>query len=85
MLEAQDKIGGRLKTDRSLGIAFDAGASWIVGPKGNEITLIANKAGANAFLTSDESLKVYDINGQEYSASELTKAEIKYNSSFTMN
>ncbi|MGR7814350.1 flavin monoamine oxidase family protein [Lacinutrix undariae] len=79
VLEAQDKIGGRLKTDRSLGIAFDEGASWIHGPKGNPITSIADKAGANTFLTSDDNLAVFDYNGQEYSDSKLIKTERKYN------
>ena len=79
VLEAQGKIGGRLKTDRSLGIAFDEGASWIHGPKGNPITSIADKAGANTFLTSDDNLAVFDYNGKEYSDSKLTKTERKYN------
>ncbi len=38
VLEAQEKIGGRMRTDRSLGVAFDEGASWIHGPSGNPIT-----------------------------------------------
>jgi len=38
VLESQDKIGGRLRTNRSLGIAFDEGASWIHGIDGNPIT-----------------------------------------------
>jgi monoamine oxidase len=35
VLEAQDKIGGRTRTNRTLGVAFDEGASWIHGPTGN--------------------------------------------------
>ncbi|HNL07866.1 MAG TPA: FAD-dependent oxidoreductase, partial [Chitinophagales bacterium] len=38
VLEAQEKVGGRLRTNRSLGIAFDEGASWIHGTDGNPIT-----------------------------------------------
>ena len=55
VLEAQEKVGGRTTTDRRLGIAFDAGASWIHGPKGNPITNLAAQAGANTYLTDDES------------------------------
>ena len=66
VLEAQDKVGGRLRTDRSLGLAFDEGASWIHGPNGNPITSLAQQAGATTFLTDDESLKVYDVNGTLY-------------------
>ena len=39
ILEAQDKVGGRLRTERSLGIAFDEGASWIHGIDGNPIKI----------------------------------------------
>jgi monoamine oxidase len=67
VLEAQEKIGGRLRTDRSLGIAFDEGASWIHGPKGNPITNLASQADANTYLTDDDSLNVFDNNGTAYS------------------
>ena len=45
VLEAQDKAGGRIRTNRSLGIAFDEGASWIHGPKRNPISDLATEAG----------------------------------------
>lgn len=67
VLESQEKIGGRLRTDRSIGIAFDEGASWIHGPKGgNPITALAAQAGASTYLTDDESLRIYDQSGKEY-------------------
>ncbi|MGC5317067.1 FAD-dependent oxidoreductase, partial [Escherichia coli] len=56
LLESQSKIGGRLRTNNSLGFAFDEGASWIHGPDGNPITSLASSAGANTFLTEDNSL-----------------------------
>jgi monoamine oxidase len=66
VLEAQEKIGGRIRTDRSLGIAFDEGASWIHGPKGNPITNLASQAGANTYLTDDDNLVVFDNIGTAY-------------------
>lgn len=63
ILEAQDKIGGRLRTNRSLGIAFDEGASWIHGIDGNPITTLAQQSGMTAAFTDDESRKSYDIGG----------------------
>ena len=71
VLEAQEKIGGRLRTDRSLGIAFDEGASWIHGPKGNPITNLASQAGANTYLTDDDNLAVFDNTGTAYSTTFL--------------
>lgn len=80
VLEAQDRAGGRLRTDRSLGIAFDEGASWIHGPKGNPITDLAARAGASTFRTDDDSVRVYDANGMAYTDAALTQAESQFNS-----
>lgn len=63
ILEAQNKVGGRLRTNRSLGIGFDEGASWIHGIDGNPITSLAQQAGMTTFETVDESRKSYDIGG----------------------
>jgi monoamine oxidase len=71
VLESQDKIGGRIRTDRSLGIAFDEGASWIHGPKGNPITNLVSQAGAITYLTDDDNLQVFDNTGTAYSDSFL--------------
>jgi len=78
ILEAQSKVGGRLKTDRSLGVAFDEGASWIHGPIKNPITKLAQKSGMQTFLTKDESIKVYDIDGSEYLPEFLQQQEELY-------
>ena len=51
VIEAQSKVGGRLKTNRSLDIAFDEGASWIHGPDGNPITELISPSGVNTFPT----------------------------------
>ena len=79
VLEAQDKVGGRLRTDRSLGIDFDEGASWIHGPKGNPITVLSDKAGIQTYLTPDTSLVVYDEEGNVYNNQLLDDQEDLYN------
>lgn len=78
VLEAQNKVGGRIKTDRSLGVAFDEGASWIHGPKGNPITKLALESGAKTFLTDDDSVEVFDIDGTAYSDKILVNTEDEY-------
>lgn len=75
VLEAQDKVGGRLRTNRTLGIDFDEGASWIHGIKGNPLTSLAKKARMQTAFTDDESRKVYDIGGVVRSASAYNNAE----------
>jgi len=78
VLEAQSKVGGRLKTIRSLGVAFDEGASWIHGTAGNPITSLAQQAGMNTAFTDDESILAYDIGGVLHSDSNFSDTEDKF-------
>ena len=78
IIEAQDKVGGRLKTNRDLGVAFDEGASWIHGPSGNPITGLAQSSNAETFATDDENIELFDIDGTEYSDSKIDEAESAY-------
>lgn len=76
VLEAQDKVGGRLRTNRSLGIAFDEGASWIHGINGNPITTLADQAGMHTVETIDDQAEAcYDVGGVLRSATAYTNAE----------
>ena len=63
VLEAQEKVGGRLCTNRSLGVAFDEGASWIHGLNGNPLTGLAEEAGMTTFEVDDDSFLSYDLGG----------------------
>lgn len=76
VFESQDKVGGRLRTDRSLGISFDEGASWIHGVYGNPITTLAQEAGMNTFRTIDDQAETcYDIGGILRSPASYNTAE----------
>jgi monoamine oxidase len=75
VLESQDKVGGRLRSNRSLGIAFDEGASWIHGVDGNPITSLAQQAGMNTFHTDDASILSYDQGGALRNANVYQTAE----------
>lgn len=57
--EGSDQIGGRIKTDRSQGFAFDLGASWIHGVNGNPITALANEAGATSISSNFSNIAAY--------------------------
>ncbi len=68
ILEAQNRIGGRVATDYSLGFPMELGAGWIHGPEGNNpITPIANKAGGKLYETNDQSIEFFDENGKALS------------------
>lgn len=78
VLEARDRIGGRIATDRSAGFPFDLGASWIHGPRRNPISDLADDAGANTFKTKDNSVKVYRTDGTAYGDGLLDDAEKEF-------
>lgn len=59
ILESTNYIGGRTRTDHSLDIPFDTGASWIHGINGNPIKKLANNYDIQLSLTNDESLIAY--------------------------
>ena len=56
VFEARDRIGGRVWTDRRLGITLDLGASWIHAPDGNPITALADHVGAKRVVTDDRTV-----------------------------
>ncbi|MDX2070695.1 MAG: NAD(P)/FAD-dependent oxidoreductase [Haliscomenobacter sp.] len=78
LLEAQEKVGGRLRSNRSLGIAFDEGASWIHGITKNPITDLAEQAGMKSFHTEDSSRKSYDVGGIVRSAATYDQIEDEF-------
>jgi hypothetical protein len=58
-LEATDRIGGRIYTDRSTGKPVDLGASWIHGARGNPIYDIFRKSKARLFKSDFLSTTIY--------------------------
>lgn len=80
ILEAQDKVGGRLRSNRTLGIAFDEGASWIHGVNNNPLTTLAKQAGMHSAFTDDESIISYDIHGVPRSTTSYDNTEIEFDS-----
>ncbi|MEA5421090.1 FAD-dependent oxidoreductase [Spirulina sp. CCNP1310] len=79
VLEGRDRLGGRIWTDRSLGVPMDMGASWIHGPDGqNPITPLAKAVGAKLFVTDDDSVILYNTEGQPISDDDLVASEEEY-------
>ncbi|MCY0094321.1 flavin monoamine oxidase family protein [Hoeflea ulvae] len=71
VLEASDRIGGRLQTDWSLGAPFELGAGWIHRPDGNPVTPLVAAAGGEIFVTEDDSLMVLSADGKRYRDAEI--------------
>ena len=53
VLEARNRIGGRLWTSRQMGVPLDLGASWIHGIKSNPLTTLADSLKLARFKMSD--------------------------------
>lgn len=66
VLEARDRIGGRIWTDRiGQGIPVDLGASWIHGVEGNPIAAIAAENGIDITPTDYDNASVHFHGGSE--------------------
>ncbi|WP_141578708.1 NAD(P)/FAD-dependent oxidoreductase [Actinomadura sp. WMMA1423] len=66
VLEARDRIGGRVWTSRQWpGMPLDMGASWIHGVDGNPITDLAEMAGARTVVTDPGSSTDYLADGRK--------------------
>ena len=66
ILEAKNYIGGRIKTDRSLGASFEYGAGWIHGPsKENPIRNLADHSSSSLFVTDDDSAELINLSGDD--------------------
>jgi len=75
VLEGNNRIGGRIWTDRSLGekIPVDLGAGWIHGPDGNPITDIAKNVGLAQWFnhTFTRGSSMFDVRGNSESRTRL--------------
>jgi len=79
VIEARDRIGGRIHTDRSTGHAFDLGAAWVqysTDPT-NPLLGILNQLGVEPPVTNWDSLQVYDEQTGAVSSTTLTSGENK--------
>ena len=71
ILEARDRIGGRLWTSQQWpDLPVDLGASWIHGVDGNPLSKLADEINATRLQTSYERSVVYHSNGQPLSAAD---------------
>lgn len=71
VLEATSAVGGRIRTDWSLGAPFEVGAGWIHRPDGNPVSKLADEIDAPTYVTSDESYQVFAQDGAAVPRSEI--------------
>ena len=63
VLEARDRIGGRVWTDISLGVPIDLGAAWLHGTGGNPIVDLVDEVGAVTVETDFHDVVLFDERG----------------------
>ncbi len=63
VLEARDRIGGRVWTDDVAGSPVDLGGSWIHGVRGNPLAEMAAELGIDLVHTDYEDSLLFDIDG----------------------
>ncbi len=73
VLEARNRLGGRIWTDETLGVPCDLGGSWIHGADDNPLTLWCQTLGIPLLYTPDDDRYVYE-NGQAQERSQLEQA-----------
>ena len=78
ILEARDRIGGRIYTDKTLGFPVDLGASWIHGIQNNPIGKLAHDFNIAIKQTNYYHIDLYTNNQNKIQDSELEQAESLY-------
>ncbi|MGF1575683.1 MAG: FAD-dependent oxidoreductase, partial [Cyanophyceae cyanobacterium] len=76
ILEARDRIGGRIWTSHKWqDLPLDLGASWIHGIRGNPINDLAEQVQATRQVTSYEKSAFYNTNGPLLTVDEMARLE----------
>ncbi len=79
VLEAEAYIGGRIRTDHSMGAPFEYGAGWVHGPSArNPVRALATQVGATSFVTDDDSLEVFNPGGPPLTDADYERMDAQY-------
>jgi polyamine oxidase len=74
VLEARDRVGGRIHTDRSWGAPMELGASWIHGVAGNPVKARLEAAGI-PLVTAGTEQALYGPDGTRLAAATVERTE----------
>ena len=77
ILESRNRIGGRIWTDRSLGVPVEMGASWIHESVGNPLTPITRKHQIKTVATNPEDVCLFDAGGRRLEGDAFDDADDK--------
>ena len=75
VVEARDRIGGRIHTDRSAGFPIELGAAWVHGLARNPLVPILRSAGRRLLVTNYDDLSVVGRDGSAIPIDQVTAAQ----------
>lgn len=78
LLEARDRIGGRVLTHRAWGVPLELGATWIHGVRRNPIAKLGRTYGLDTETEDYSAFRLYDVDGSRFSAEDLAWARRCY-------
>jgi monoamine oxidase len=76
IVEADERAGGRVQTDRSLGLPIDLGASWLIG-KNPLYQLLLDQQTELSSPSNFESVDLFTANGSKVSTADAFSATIR--------
>ena len=76
ILEARNRIGGRIWTDSSLGFPVEMGAGWIHGSTGNPLVTLAQAAGARLVTHDVDSAREYQASGAPLASAQVQRLAV---------
>jgi polyamine oxidase len=77
VVEARDRVGGRLWTDYSTGVPLEKGAAWIHGITGNPLVAVAKAAGLSLVTTDYEDAVARDYEtGRPAAGTRVAEAQL---------
>ena len=71
VIEGRNRIGGRIYTDKTLGLPIDLGAAWIHGINKNPIAKLANDFKIKIQKTDYDNIQMYGSNGKRLDEQEI--------------
>lgn len=77
VIEARERVGGRIWTSHALGVPVDLGASWIHGRNNNPIAQLATENGVWIARTDDDAFVAYGMDGERIPDAALDRADVE--------
>jgi polyamine oxidase len=83
VLEARDRLGGRISTSHDFGVPVELGALWLLGVNGNPLTRVADHLSATRVVTDPSRTVVYGTGGAALPPTATAQLDASYRSAIS--